>query len=478
MKNKNIIPIILAGGSGTRLWPVSRASHPKQFSKLLGELTLFQMAALRVTSSDILTFEPPVIVTNDNFRFVVTQQLNAIGLTPGPIILEPSAKDTAAAVLSAILQIKHSRGTEATILVISSDHIISDTEKFHKAVEMGMDYVDKNTILTFGIQPTHAETGYGYLELSKQVQDGPQNLLNFIEKPEFSKAEKMYQSGNFLWNAGIFMFCASDMIKAYECVAPTLYQAVENSIAESHEDLGFTRLAEDSWSDIQGESIDFAIMEKIDNVMVIPYIGEWSDLGGWQAIQNHMSRNENNVAVSEGAFEYYCENSLLRTENSDQALVGIGLRDIIAVSTQDAVLVAHKDRSQEIKHVLTDLNRRGVKQASHLPKDYRPWGWYETLILGERFRVKRIHVYPGASLSLQSHHHRSEHWIVVEGTALVTINDNQQLVTESQSVFIPLGAKHRLTNPGKLDMVLIEVQTGPYLEENDIIRYEDIYNRG
>jgi len=307
--------------------------------------------------------------------------------------------------------------------------------------------------------------------------DGPQELVSFVEKPELPQAEKMYQSGNYLWNAGIFMFRATDMINAFKSLAPNMSKAVETAVSAATLDLGFIRLHDDSWSVIEPLSVDYAIMERIQNLMVVPFLGEWSDLGGWNAIQKYMPEDENKVALSEGAHAYECENTLLRSEDSSQTIVGIGLKDIIAISTPDAVLVTHKDKSQNIKQVIKHLSQNDVQQATQLPKDFRPWGWYETLVLGDRFQVKRIHVYPGASLSLQSHHHRSEHWIIVAGSAEVRIHETTKLISEGESAYIPLGAKHRLTNPGKLEMVLIEVQTGPYLQEDDILRYDDLYNR-
>ena len=473
-----IYPVLLAGGSGTRLWPLSRKSYPKQFSNLIGKKTLFQFTAKRLMSSDIIEFASHITLTNADFRFIIGEQLQEIGIDPGPILIEPEAKNTAAAILAASI-FAHEKDKDAVLLVAPSDHVIPDTAIFHEAIKVGLSHVKNQKIVTFGIKPTHPETGYGYLELSTDPLDdnGTSDIKNFVEKPNLQDAKQMLEAGHYLWNAGIFLFHAQDMMDAFSAYAPETLDLVSQSINEASTDLGFLRLAAEPWSEIEDISIDYAIMEKAQNLVAVPFASKWSDLGGWDAVWSESRPDGSGNVTSETAHAIECSNSLLRSESSGQQVVGIGLNDIMAIAMPDAVLVAPKERAQDVKKAVELLKSKGIAQAEIFPKDYRPWGWFESLALGERFQVKRIRVKPGASLSLQSHKHRSEHWIVVEGTAKVTIDDEVKLVSEGQSIYVPLGAKHRMENPGKLPMVLIEVQIGTYLGEDDIIRYEDVYAR-
>ena len=474
--NSLITPVLLAGGSGTRLWPLSRKSYPKQFSNLIGDQSLFQQSALRLTSSDIVRFGPQITMTNAEFRFIVGEQLQGVGINPGDILIEPEGRNTAPAILAASI-FAQKRDPEAVLLVAPSDHVIPDVEAFHKALAHGLNSVAHGKIVTLGITPTRAETGYGYLELSGPNNGDAVDLQRFVEKPDAVHAQQMLDAGSFLWNAGIFMFRACDMISAFEKYSHGLLSPVKEALSAIKADLDFLRLDPGAWSRCEDISIDYAIMEQAENLVAVPFSAGWSDLGCWDAVLQEMDRDEFGVALSTNSHAIDCENSLLRSESTSLELVGVGLKDIIAVAMPDAVLVAHKDRAQDIKEVVTKLKAISAKQSETFPKDYRPWGWFETLTIRGRFQVKQIHVKPGAALSLQSHHHRSEHWIVVEGTAKVTVDSDVKLVTEGQSVYIPLGAVHRLENPGKVPMVLIEVQTGTYLGEDDIIRYEDIYAR-
>ena len=471
-----IYPVLLCGGSGTRLWPLSRQSYPKQFASLMGTQTLFQASAKRLASDG---FAGPIVLTNSDYRFIVTEQLADMDIEPAAILIEPEGRNTAPAVLAAALWLEKT-DPNGMMLIAPSDHVVPDEDAFRAAVSAGMSAATDGNLVTFGIKPTHAETGYGYLELAQDPGDfsaRPLDLAKFIEKPDTKAAEEMLKAGNFLWNAGIFLFSVKAILAAFRAHAPGLLEPVQEAVNEGAHDLAFLRLAPEPWAKADNISIDYAVMEKADNLSVVPFAAGWSDLGGWDAVWRETNPDARGVATSGAATALDCDNTLLRSEDPNLEVVGIGLNNIMAVAMPDAVLIADTSRAQDVKLAVSALKKKSAKQADTFPKDHRPWGWFESLVIGERFQVKRIVVHPGASLSLQSHHHRSEHWIVVEGTAEVTVGDEVKLVTENQSVYIPLGAVHRMTNPGKVPMVLIEVQTGSYLGEDDIIRYEDVYAR-
>ena len=477
-KMTKITPVLLCGGSGTRLWPLSRKSYPKQFARLTGDASLFQQAATRLSGPD---YNRPLILTNTDFRFIVVEQLAAAQIDPGAILIEPQGRNTGPAILAAVLQV-FATDPDGLVLVAPSDHVVPDVAAFRSAVTAACPAARAGRIVTFGIAPDRAETGYGWLELTDHPAPGaaaPIALRRFVEKPDVADAEHMLTAGNFLWNAGIFLFSARTALAAFQTHAPHLIAPVTAALQKASVDLGFLRLATDDWAQAEDISIDYAVMEKAGNLDVLPYSAGWSDLGDWDAVWREASLLDamgNGLTGDVTVID--CNNSLLRAEADGQVLVAIGLDDIIAVAMKDAVLIAPRNRAQDVKAVVAKLKAKSAPQAETFLRDHRPWGWFETLALSDRFQVKRIVVKPGAALSLQSHVHRAEHWIVVSGTALVTIGETETLVTENQSVFIPLGAKHRMKNPGRVPMVLIEVQTGAYLGEDDIIRYEDIYARG
>ncbi len=471
-----IYPIILCGGSGTRLWPLSRKSYPKQFARLTGSESLFQAAAIRLTDED---FANPIILTNSDFRFIVAEQLTEIGVDPTAVLIEPEGRNTAPAILAAALWLGQ-KDPQAKMLVTPSDHVLPDASAFRAAVRAGDAASDSGDLVVFGIRPDRPETGYGYLELVEGACDfspAPRKLKRFVEKPDQNSAEAMIKQGGYLWNAGIFLFSVKDIIAGFQVHASEILGACKAAVNDAQPDLGFLRLAPEPWAQLSDISIDYAIMERANNLTVVPFDGGWSDLGGWDAVWREAESDQDGVVRSGEVTAIDCRNTLLRSENPSLEVVGIGLENIVTVAMPDAVLVADISRAQDVKLAVAALKSKQVRQAEQFPRDHRPWGWFETLSLGGRFQVKMIMVHPRAALSLQSHVHRSEHWIVVMGTARVTVGETISLVTENQSVYIPVGDKHRLENPGKVDLHLIEVQTGSYLGEDDIVRYEDVYAR-
>jgi mannose-1-phosphate guanylyltransferase / mannose-6-phosphate isomerase len=477
-----ITPVILSGGSGTRLWPLSRACYPKQFARMLGQTSLFQEAVARLAAPG---FAPPLVVTTADFRFLVTEQLAAIGRAPGAVLLEPEGRNTAPAVLAAALHAARSDpegADEALLLVCPSDHAIPDAAAFREAAAAGAAAARAGALVTFGVRPDRAETGYGWLELAAlpdpEAPPAPLPVRRFVEKPDRAAAEAMLRGGRHLWNSGAFLFSVAAILRAFARCRPGLSAAVAAAVEAARPDLGFLRLDPAAWAEVESVSLDYAVMEKAEGVVAVPFAGAWSDLGAWDAVAREMGGDAAGVAVSGPAHALDCADTLLLAASEDQALVGIGLKNVVAVAMRDAVLVADMGAGQRVRDAVALLRAEGSAQATELPRRHRPWGWYETLARGPRFQVKRIMVHPGGILSLQSHLHRAEHWVVVEGTARVTIGEEVRLLGENQSTFIPLGAVHRLENPGRLPLHLIEVQSGAYLGEDDITRYEDAYARG
>lgn len=468
-----IHPVILCGGSGTRLWPTSRKAFPKQFSPLVGDESLYQQTLRRLSGR---MFAAPLVMTHEDFRFIAREQAEAAGLMDARVVLEPVGRDTAPAILSAALI--HAGTPDDLLLVAPSDHLIEDVPAFHDAVLAGVEAARAGNLVTFGITPRHAETGYGYLELAAGPEPGRASpLRRFVEKPDAARAREMVASGRHLWNAGIFLFRIADILAAFEEHAPDMIAPCREAVAKAREDLGFLRLDTGAYGAVRAQSIDYAVMEKARAISVVPVRAGWSDLGSWASLHGALVEDADGVLRSGEVTAIGCRDTVLRSEDDNVHLVGLGLSNIVAVAMRDAVLVADMDKSQEVKQVVETLRARKVAQADDYPQFHRPWGWYETLCLSGRFQVKRIMVRPGGILSLQSHVHRSEHWVVVAGVARVTVGDEEKLVRENESVYIPRGTVHRLENPGEDPMFLIEVQTGSYLGEDDITRYEDVYNR-
>jgi len=419
----------------------------------------------------------PLVLTSEDFRFIVTEQLGKAGVLPEHVFIEPQGRDTAPAILLAAQAISDAN-EDALMLVAPSDHLVPNTKAFVAAVQAAKADAEAGKIVTFGITPDRPETGYGYLELDQDPPVGQTApLVRFVEKPDKETAQDMLATGRYLWNAGIFLMKVSTVLKAFEAHAPQLITPVRDALDGAKRDLGFKRLDATPWANAEKISVDYAIMEKSDNLVVMPFPDGWTDLGDWEAVR-WTGADENGVRVNGDATAMECEDTLLWSEGDGQKLIGLGLRDVIAVAMPDAVLVADRSRSQDVKKVVDALREKGAAQADDFTRDHRPWGWFESLAMGPRFQVKRICVHPGGKLSLQSHVHRAEHWVVVEGSAQVTVGDEVKMVFENQSIFVPQGDIHRLENPGRVELTLIEVQTGSYLGEDDIIRHEDVYERG
>ncbi|MEO0342667.1 MAG: mannose-1-phosphate guanylyltransferase/mannose-6-phosphate isomerase [Pseudomonadota bacterium] len=469
---QKITPVLLCGGSGTRLWPLSRKSYPKQFARLTSDKTMLQETALRVSGAD---FEDPIVLTSEAFRFIVAEQLEQVGVTPQAIVLEPSSRNTAPAIRAAVELV--SKDPDNIMAVMPTDHVIKDTQDFCGALNQAANLAAEGRIVTLGIKPTFPATGYGYIEPASHRETIGAPVQRFIEKPDIATAQKLISNEDMLWNAGLFIFRASDMRHAFDNFAADIVAPVQLAIKNAKSDFGFLRLDEAAWSRCPDISMDYAIMEKAYNVSVVPLSSGWSDLGSWEAIWDESEKSDKGVVETGAVINHNCENTLLRSDDDAVAVMGLGLKDIIVVAQRDAVLVADRSQANEVGNALKELRSRQASQADQARRDHRPWGWFESLAIHDRFQVKQICVKPGGTLSLQSHKYRAEHWIVVEGTAEVTIGEEIKLVETNQSVYVPLGAIHRMRNPGDVNMRLIEIQTGTYFGEDDIIRYEDVYAR-
>ncbi len=465
-----IVPVVLCGGSGSRLWPASRDSFPKQFLALTGETSLFQDTLKRVVGVD---FEAPVVVTGSDYRFLVAEQMRAVGVK-GDIVLEPMRRDSCAAIAAAA-HLALARDPQALVLVLAADHAMPDVDGFLEHVRIGAAAAEAGRIVTFGILPTRPATGYGYIRPGEPLaQDGVAAIAAFVEKPDEETAEH-YVAQGYLWNSGNFLFRAEVFLAELEILAPSIAEPVAAAVARATRDLDFLRLDPESFARATAKSVDYAVMEKTEHAAVVPSAFAWSDVGAWNALWDLAHKD----AAGNGAHgdATFLDATGCYVHSPDRLTAVVGLDDVVVVTTRDAVLVVAREQAEKVKGLVARLTAAGRKEATENLKVFRPWGSYDSIDLGPRHQVKRISVDPGCKLSLQSHFHRSEHWVVVAGTARVTIDDLETIVTENQSVYIPLGARHRLENPGKVPLDLIEVQSGAYLGEDDIVRYEDVYNR-
>ena len=476
MSNSYIFPLILCGGSGSRLWPLSRESYPKQFLSIKKEnkYTLLQQTIKRILT--LKNLKKPILVCNEEHRFIVAEQMREINIEDFIILLEPFGRNTAPAITLAALKALE-LDEDPTLLVLSSDHEIKNIEKFLTVIEMGLEFTDKNKLVTFGVVPKTPEVGYGYIKAEKPFEKNLEGLRieSFIEKPDKETAKKLIQDSRYTWNSGMFMFKAKDIINEIKNFSPEILTSCQDAINNSKFDLVFQRLDKVSFEKCNDISIDIAVMEKTTRGVVIPLDAGWSDVGSWDIVWETSKKDLDGNYTEGKVLLENTKNSYLRSEN--RLIVGIDLNDLIIVETRDAILITNKKSSQKVKNIVKHLKKNKMPESNTHTKVYRPWGHYLSVVEGNRWQVKLIMVKPGEKLSLQMHHHRSEHWVVVSGTAKVEVDNKIEILSENQSIYIPLGSKHRLSNPGKIFLTLIEVQSGSYVGEDDIVRFEDIYGR-
>jgi mannose-1-phosphate guanylyltransferase/mannose-1-phosphate guanylyltransferase/mannose-6-phosphate isomerase len=468
-----IIPVILAGGSGTRLWPLSRKLYPKQLLPLLDRHTLVQNTLLRLQGLEGIA--DPVVICNEEHRFIIAEQLRAMDANPSAIILEPVGRNTAPAVAVAALRVL-AIDPRAVMLVLPADHLIGDPGSFHAAVTEAAAHAEKGHLVTFGIVPTAPETGYGYIRQGRALDGSSARAIDrFVEKPDLATAEGYVASGEYFWNSGMFVFRADTVLAELERFAPAIVEACRRSLDAARLDLDFLRLDGEAFAACPEDSVDYAVMEQTDRGVMVPLSCGWNDLGSWDALWQAGNRDECGNVTKGDVVTCDVRNSYLHAET--RLLAAVGLENHIVVETSDAVLISPRDRVQEVKKIVDKLKAENRIEAVSHKKVFRPWGHYESIGDGARYQVKRITVTPGQVLSLQKHFHRAEHWVVVQGTALVTRDGEEIMLRENESVYLPLGAVHRLSNPGKIPLELIEVQVGSYLGEDDIVRFEDVYGR-
>jgi mannose-1-phosphate guanylyltransferase/mannose-6-phosphate isomerase len=467
-----VTPAIMSGGAGSRLWPLSRRLYPKQLLPLASERSMIQETVARF---DGAAFESPIVICNQEHRFLIAEQLREVHNSNALIALEPVGRNTApVAAVAALLASRTS--PDAIVLLVPSDHVIGDAAAFRSAVARGVPAAQAGALVTFGIKPAAPETGYGYILRGDALPfEGCYRVARFVEKPDRATAESYVNSGAHYWNSGMFLFAASALLAEMERLEPEMLAAVKRAVAKGRKDMDFFRLDEQAFEASPSRSIDYAIMEHAANAAVVPADMRWSDVGSWQSLWDIAAKNPSGNAMHGDVVAERVTNSYLRSDGP--LLAAVGIEDVVVVATKDAVLVSHRDSAQDVKKLVDTLDRQGREHHVQHPKVYRPWGSYEGIDAGDRFQVKRIIVNPGGKLSLQMHHHRAEHWIVVRGTARVTCGDEVFLLHENQSTYIPIGTRHRLENPGKVPLHLIEVQSGTYLGEDDIVRIEDTYGR-
>jgi len=467
-----IIPVILSGGSGTRLWPLSRKQYPKQYLPLAGDNTMLQETILRLSSLDNLA--DPIIICNADHRFLVAEQCQQIDIQNPTILLEPVGRNTAPAIAAAALQSINGLD-DAVLLVLSADHVIQDVEAFHQAINIASNQAQEGKLATFGIVPTDANTGYGYIKSSKDNIDGAYKVEEFVEKPDLATAQSYLERGNYLWNSGMFMFKAETLVNELTTHSPSIVTSVSNAINNAEQDLDFIRLDKKAFESSPSDSIDYALMEKSDNVVVVPLDAQWNDIGSWSALHDIGAKDANGNVIKGDIIAQDTTNTYINANHHMVATIGVD--SLIVVDTPDATFIATKDKAQEVKSVVESLQNDGRDEGYSHRKVYRPWGWYDSIEVGLHFQVKRLHVNPGAKLSLQMHHKRAEHWVVVSGTATVINGEDILKLTEGNSTYIPIGTRHGLENRINKQLEVIEVQSGVYLGEDDIVRFEDIYGR-
>jgi mannose-1-phosphate guanylyltransferase/mannose-1-phosphate guanylyltransferase/mannose-6-phosphate isomerase len=465
-----MIPVILSGGSGTRLWPLSRSTYPKQFLPLVSDKTMMQETLLRLRG--ITSLQAPIAICNKEHRFLMAEQLQALCSKPQTIILEPVGRNTAPAVALAALAAK---SPDDILLVLPADHVIRDLAAFQESVNKAEALAEQGFLVTFGIVPTAAETGYGYIKRAPKMQGDAYEVAEFVEKPNLETAQKYVDSGEYYWNSGMFAFKAGRYLEELEKFAPEMLKHTKIAFELADIDEDFVRINQCDFVQCPSDSIDYAVMEKSDNVVVIPLDADWSDVGSWSALWEVAEKDSDNNAISGDVIAIDTENSFIHSAN--KLVATVGLKDYVVIETDDAVMVAPKARVQDVKNVVAKLKEKQRDEAMFHRKGYRPWGHYDTVDLGDRHKTKRIVVVPGGILSEQKHHHRAEHWIVVKGTALVTKGGETILLTENESTYISLGVVHRLENPGVIPLEMVEVQSGSYLGEDDIVRFNDKYGR-